>query len=186
MPTREDEVEDSQPLERPPRVAWHGRRDAHYVGYFERQRGAHCGMHALNNAVGRAWQTVEDMHFACDEYLATSRMEGSVEVRAEHARPSGWYSSEVMSKAVDTTSMRQAGRIEYKIILEPLHVNPSTLRGCVGAVVNIRNRHWVALRCDTGVTWLLDSQEHGPQVLSEAEYKAFIRKHKNTFPIFAA
>ena len=71
-----------------------------------------------------------------------------------------------------------AGRIEYKIILKPLRENPSTLRDCVGAVVNIRNRHWVALRYDAGVTWLLDSQEHGPQVLSEAEYKAFIRKHK--------
>ena len=182
---KEDEIEDSLPLERPPRIAWRGRQDACYVGYFERQRGAHCGMHALNNAVGRAWHTMEDMQFACDDYLSSSRMEGLVEVRAEHARPSGWYSSEVMSKAVDTTSMRHAGRVEYKISLEPLHVNPSTLRDCVGAVVNIRNRHWVALRYDAGVTWLLDSQEHGPQVLSEAEYKAFIRKYKNAFPLFA-
>ena len=82
--------------------------------------------------------------------------------------------------------MRHAGRIEYKITLTPLHVNPSTLRGCIGAVVNIRNRHWVALRYDAGVTWLLDSQEHGPQTLSEAEYKAFIRRHKNAFPLFVA
>ena len=183
---KEDDMEDSQPMERPPRVAWRSHRDFHYVGHFERQRGAHCGMHALNNAVGRAWQTVEDMQFACDDYLSTSRMEGLVELRAEHARPSGWYSSEVLGRAVDTTSMRHAGRVEYKMSLEPLKVSPSILRGCVGAVVNVCNRHWVALRYDAGVTWLLDSQEHGPQILSEAEYKAFICRHKNAFPLFVA
>ena len=44
---KEDEIEDSLPLERPPRVAWRGRQDACYVGYFERQRGAHCGMRKM-------------------------------------------------------------------------------------------------------------------------------------------
>ena len=108
-----------------------------------------------------------------------------MEIRAEHATPSGWYSSEVMSQAVNTTSMRNSGRIEYVISLEPLHVNPAIIRGCVGAVVNIRNRHWVALRYDDGV-WLLDSQEHVPQSMSDAEYKAFIRRHRNAFPLFVA
>ena len=70
--------------------------------------------------------------------------------------------------------------------LEPLHVNPTVIRGCVGAVVNIRNRHWVALRCDAGHIWLLDSQEPEPQILSETEYKAIIRRHRNAFPLFVA
>jgi len=183
---REDDVDNSQPMERPPRVAWRGRQDLHYDGYFERQRGAHCGMHALNNAVGRAWQTVEDMQNACDVYLASKRMEGSVEIRAEHARPSGWYSSEVLGEAVNATSMRRVGRVEYIMSLQQLSVNPSILRSCVGAVVNVCNRHWVALRYDAGVIWLLDSQEHRPQALSETEYKAFILKHKNSLPLFAA
>ena len=182
----DDDAEYSQPLERPPRIAWRGRQDFHYMGHFERQRGAHCGMHALNNAVGKAWQTVEDMQFACDTYLASSRVDGFVQVRAEHARPSGWYSSEVLGEAVTATSMRHAGRVEYTMSLQPLKVNPSILRDCVGAVVNICNRHWVALRYNAGVTWLLDSQEQGPQILSEAEYKTFIRRHEHAYPIFAA
>ena len=85
---------------------------------------------------------------------------------------------------VELTSMHHADRVEYRVSLEPLHVNPAIIRGCVGAVVNIRNRHWVAPRCDGGHIWLLDSQEHGPLILSEAAYKAFIRRHKNAFPLF--
>jgi len=178
----DDEEAESQPLERPPRVAW--KRDVSgYAGHFERQRGAYCGMHALNNAVGRSWQTVEDMQRACDDYLASSRREGMLEIRAEHAKPSGWYSIEVMCHAMNTTSMRVAGRVEFVLSLEPLHANPNALRTSVGAVVNIRNRHWVALRKVGEQVWLLDSQEPLPLRLTDAEYKAFISRHRGAFPI---
>ena len=65
-------------------------------------------------------------------------------------------------------------------------MNPKILRddeNCVGAVVNIRNRHWVALRSIDKQVWLLDSQEPLPIQLSDAEYKGFIRRHRNAFPI---
>ncbi len=48
--------------------------------YFERQGpDARCGMHALNNAVGRPWQSADDMAFACDEFLRASQQESSME-----------------------------------------------------------------------------------------------------------
>ena len=176
---------ESQPLERPPRVAW--KRDVNgYGGHFERQRGAHCGMHALNNAVGRSWQTVEDMRLACDDYLASSRREGMPEIRTEHAKPSGWYSIEVMCHAMNATSMRVAGKVEFTLSLEPLHVNPSALRTSVGAVVNIQGRHWVALRKVAEQVWLLDSQEPQPVPLTDAAYKAFVFRHRGAFSVFCA
>ena len=109
-----------------------------------------------------------------------------METRAEHAKASGWYSIEVMCHAMNTTSMRVADKVEYTLSLEPLHVNPKILRddeNCVGAVVNIRNRHWVALRSIDKQVWLLDSQEPHPIRLTDAEYKGFISRHRNAFPI---
>lgn len=183
-PKENEEEGDSQALERPPRIAW--KQNAGYGGYFEKQRGAHCGMHALNNAVGRAWQTIDDMRFALDDYLATTRSEGLSEVRAEHAKPSGWYSSEVMCHAVNTTSMRHAGRVEYVLELQPLHVNVGALRSAAGAVVNIRNRHWVAIRRVANQLWLLDSQEPQALPMSEADLKAFVMRHRAAFPLVRA
>ena len=113
-------------------------------------------------------------------------MEGLVEIRAEHARPTGCYSSEVMTRAIDTTSMQHAGKIEYTMSLEPLSEKPDIIRECVGVVVNVHNKHWVALRYHSGTTWLLDSQEQVSQMLSETEYKMFIRKYENTFLLVAA
>jgi hypothetical protein len=181
----EGEEMESQPLERPPSVAW--KRDScSYPGYFERQKGAHCGMHAVNNAVGRSWQSVEDMQYACDDYLASCRREGVFEVRAEHAKPSGWYSIEVMCHALNTTSMRVAGRVEFVLSLQPLHVNPNVLRTSVGAVVNIKGRHWVALQKVGEQVWMLDSQEPLPLRLTETDYRAFISRHRDAFPIHRA
>ena len=185
----EDDIEESQPLERPPQVAWGDRHSFHNFGYFESQRGVHCGVHALNNAVGSAWLTVEDMQCAYDALFSTPRTDGLVGVRAEHSRPSGWYSYEVLKQAVDATSMRHPGRTAYKISPEQLSMNPSMIRKCVGAVVNIRNMHWVALRhetrpSDAGVIWLLDSQERRPQKLSDAEYRAYVRRHKSSYLMF--
>jgi len=176
--------EHHQLLDRPPHIAWY--RDSQYPGYFERQRGAHCGMHALNNAVGRAWHTVRDMQFACDDFLSMTRRGGLREIRDDHTKPSGWYSIAVMGHAINTTSMRHAGRIEYTLSREPLRITPNIIHRCVGAIVNIRNRHWVAVRFINRVLWLLDSQEYVPQIISDAEYKAFVRKHEHAFPVFVA
>jgi len=146
--------------------------------YFEKQGcDARCGMHALNNAVGKAWQTPEDMDDACDEYLRASQQEGSPEDAREHVASTGWYSSEVMACAATSTSLRRAGRVEYVMNLEPLHVNPERLRSAIGAVVNVGGSHWVAVRSIEGQVWRLDSLAGAPHPLSVGEFKSFVSKH---------
>ena len=67
--------------------------------------------------------------------------------------------------------------------LEPLHVNPEAIVAAVGAIVNIGNRHWVALRSIDGKVWFLDSQEARPKVYSWTTYAAFIKENRGAFCI---
>ena len=146
--------------------------------HFEKQGcDAMCGMHALNNAVGRKWQTPEDMNIACDEYLRASQQEGSSEDAMDHVASNGWFSSEVLACAVTSTSLRRAGHVEYVMNLEPLHVKPERLHSAIGAVVNVGGSHWVALRSIRGQIWRLDSLAGAPQSLSDREYTSFVSRH---------
>ena len=146
--------------------------------HFEKQGcDAMCGMHALNNAVGRKWQTPEDMNAACDEYLRASQQEGSSEDARDHVARNGWFSSEVLACAVTSTSLRRAGHVEYVMNLEPLHVKPERLHSAIGAVVNVGGSHWVALRSIRGQIWRLDSLAGAPQSLSDREYTSFVSRH---------
>eukprot|EP00973_Karenia_brevis_P017764 2440776-Karenia_brevis.AAC.1 len=88
-----------------------------------------------------------------------------------------------MQHIVDTTLMRVAGRIEFVWDNNTLYANPDALRTSVGAVINIQNKHWVALRRIGEQVWLLDSQEPSPHPFTNSEYKAFISKHREAFPI---
>ena len=81
--------------------------------------------------------------------------------------------------------MRRSGVIEYVLSLEPLHVNPGILRTSVGAVVNIRNRHWCAIRQIGHQIWFLDSQESQPLPMTYAEYKTYVFRHRSAFPLRA-
>ena len=154
-----------------------------YPDYFERQEEARCGMHALNNAVGLPLHDANDMTRACEIYLQETAVDGVRESRDMHERPGGWYSSEVMAKAVTSTCMSKLGRVEHVMQLEPLHVNPDALRGSVGGVVNIGNAHWVALRWCKETVWLLDSKEPRPQSLTWSEYVDFVNRHKDAYRI---
>jgi hypothetical protein len=78
------------------------------------------------------------MELSVDNLLETARQEGSREVRADHARSNGWYSSEAIANAITTVSMRNAGRVEYCMRLQPLYITPfDIIHTCVGAIVNI-------------------------------------------------
>ena len=70
--------------------------------------------------------------------------------------------------------------------LEPLYVDSMALRSAVGAIVNVRNRHWVALRFIDEQVWLLDSQNAAPVPLSWAMYESFIRQHRAAYRINVA
>jgi hypothetical protein len=68
-----------------------------YEGFFERQKLAKCGMHALNNSLGFQLCTDDDMTFALEDYIRSSTHEGLHEIRSMHEKRTGWYSSEVMT-----------------------------------------------------------------------------------------
>jgi hypothetical protein len=153
-----------------------------YPGYFERQREARCGLHALNNCLGCEFATEEDLEACLQELLRTLQQEGVPEVRAQHTAVGGWYSAEVLAQAVTQVSMAKRDRVDYVLSLEPLCVNPSAIRSSVGAIVNIANKHWVALRFVQGSVWLLDSQDE-PRQLKWDAFVYFIRLHRDAFRI---
>ena len=157
-----------------------------YNGYFELQCEALCGMHALNNAIGRALHTPDSMSHACDVYVETACHEGFVEERAEHEKPNGWYSSEVLAQAVVTRSLFVAGHVEYVLKLEPLRFNAEALQSSVGAVVNINNDHWVALKWVDDQVWRLDSLKPGPIPMTWQSYVSYIWEHKDAYRIEVA
>lgn len=192
-PAEEDDDEPlSQSLDRPPSLSWHSYDDNPIsprtaAPYFEKQPGAHCGMHSLNNAIGFGFAGVEDMQYACDDFLERCRRDKHPQIRAEHAKPTGWYSPQVLCHALNQTSLRRSGSHEYTLGMQPLVSNPDVLRSSVGALMNIGNRHWIALKyASSGHVWQLDSQELRPISLSWAEYKALARKHHSAFPILNA
>ena len=76
----------------------------------------------------------------------------------------------------------QAGKIQYVFELRPLRETPNEIHTCVGALVNIGNTHWVALKGLSGEIWHLDSQKF-PRKLDEASYRAFLEKHKAAYKI---
>ena len=86
------------------------------------------------------------MDVAVTEFLARCRRDGRFVIRAAHAKPTGWFSDEVLAEALNVVSMMKAGRIEYKMELEPLHKNPQMIHSAIGAIVNYENqdRFWRA------------------------------------------
>jgi len=153
--------------------------------YFETQRDEQCGLHTLNNAVGHAWQTLEDMTHAVYDYMCVMQWEQCPEKLSDHVSRGGWYSLEAMTHAINTTSMKKAGRVEYKLGLEPLHKNPDRIfsPSVMGAIVNKQNIHWVAIRFIEGKLYLLDSQRGRPILMSEREYRHFVKTHVGSFCI---
>ena len=154
-----------------------------YVWYFERQIQSRCGMHALNNALGERLVTPAIMRAACDRYLAMYPTEN----RAENEKPSGWYSMNVMVLAVEIVSKSLAARHErhYGLRWEPLFRNPGVIHQCVGAVANLRQQHWIALKSVDGQIWRLDSLDTAPKSMTELDYSWFIRANRGTYPLYA-
>jgi hypothetical protein len=93
----------------------------------------------------------------------------------------------VVVLAMEIISNSLAARLEkpYDLRLEPLFRNPGVIHQCVGAVANIRQQHWVALRSVDGQIWRLDSLDSAPKPMSELDYSWFIKANRGTYPIVA-
>jgi hypothetical protein len=138
-------------------------------------------MHALNNAIGFMFCTERDLARACEANLR----DHAFDLRDMHVAPTGWYSSEVMATALLITGVWRGA---FQWVMQPLHVDPAVLQAenVAGAVVHLRvKQRWVAMRYWEEEFWLLDSQEE-PQRLSPLEYRSYVKRHRDAFPIIRA
>ena len=140
------------------------------VQFFQRQRAAHCGMHALNNALQGAIFRPMDMKSAAQAYL--QEMRGLDEARHEHIRAGGWYSIQVLYTALFAKGFmldldNRVLAYEQAVLAEGPFVQ------------NWSNVHWVAylLGADSNI-YLLDSMKPGPEVISEAAFAASLVEHE--------
>ena len=137
-------------------------------------------------ALGYRYADDADFEHSLQIFLASSQQEGLHDSPALHSRPGGWYSSEVIAQAISAISMRKAGKVEYDLKLQPLYVDPVLIHRCVGALVNLDDEHWVALKAISGKIWLLDSLKKKPRLLQEGEYLAYVNKRRAAYPIYWA
>jgi hypothetical protein len=156
--------------------------------FTRQQSGGHCGMYALNHALQAEVFTPARMERACDVVIEESRypsVEGiaaAPERRADHARDdgSGWYSDQVLAQAL-------IAHTDYRWHHTPLHVNADliTLPCTEGAIVNVANAHWVALRWDAdgNRVCVLDSTKPEPSFLAFPEYVAYINDWRESYAL---
>jgi hypothetical protein len=159
-----------------PLVAPTGAAPAWGDRYVEQQQEARCGKHALNNVVGSPTFVDEDMEAACSEVLAETG-----DPQDYHLRVGGWYSHSVLGAVLQRTIPPM-----WRMLISPLEATdfPQVLHDdlIIGSVVNMDNHHWIGIAKHRGCLWKVDSKER-PQVLSEGEYKALLRRHPLTFAI---
>ena len=161
-----------------------GAEEPRYPLLFEKQAAMRCGRHALNNALGGevTFQN-SDLTAACDVVIAESWIPddngqlSDPQDRADHELANGWYSEAVLAMTLRRT-------MQYQLLLLPLRDNPNILEDptVAGAIVNLHNAHWVALKRVDGNIWLLDSCRR-PVQLPYEEYLAFVRSNKYSYPV---
>ena len=136
--------------------------------FFQRQEAAHCGMHALNNALGEALFTPAAMMTAAESYL--QEMQGIDDARDEHIRAGGWYSVQVLYTAVFAKGLA----LDFHAPLQTL----DEAQQAAALIQNWSNHHWVAYRWgNDGEIYRLDSMQLGPSKVSEAEFAASMVAH---------
>ena len=150
--------------------------------YFETGRG-YCGLHALNNAVGHHWQTIADIAQASAEYKASMHNEHALDKDVDDADLSESITSEVLCWAIQRASKQTRGGIGVEMKLKPLHQDPDMIYRAYGAIVNVQNKHWVALKAERGVVWKLDSQVMKPCALSAEEYREYVVRYRDAYPL---
>ena len=154
--------------------------DARYPGYFERQREAQCGLHAVNNILGRPFLTAADLRVACDKFLAEMAFEGVVEDRAQHIGPGGFYSEAVLAFALRHFGNAFALDLDRPILPDTAMPLEIFLDDVAGILVNVAQRHWVAVRVCLDDLWMLDSLTE-PERLTLDQLRDFLRRHPSAF-----
>ena len=94
----------------------------------------------------------------------------------DHVAPAGDYSIEVMGMVLRTKAMQDYGRLRWQMA-DRRAMEISDLHGCVGAIVNLLGRHWVAVRSLEGNFLYLDSLEAHPRPLTSEQLAAILLSH---------
>lgn len=157
------------------RQAWGSR-------FFEKQAGAACGQHALNNLLGGPVYTAANMASACDAVLASS---SDPQGASEHRRGAGWYSHSVLGKALD-----MAVPPAYRMLSEPASVSDwdelSSGGNVIGAIVNVRNAHWCSVVHHDGCVFYVDSMQFPPVLIEREEWRSILTEHPTTYLVCCA
>ena len=136
--------------------------------FFQQQEAAHCGMHALNNALGSAVFSPASMEAAVANYM--QEMDGIDYAVEEHIGPGGWYSAQVLYTALFAQGL--ALDMDNRVL------NQQQAHGASTFIQNWRNRHWVAYRWGPdGHIYLLDSMARGPKQITDEEFSASLLLH---------
>ena len=159
--------ENSAPPGRPQRTV--------YRGYFERQQGARCGLHALHNAIGTQLWTQQDVLKLAEEYIAERIEDNSLE-RGETLRAHVDERGENLSIAFMSFLVGRIGNLfpqhpQFDVRGVPdVYVldNPAVI-----AVLQHRPAHWVAYRRQGPDIFLLDSLSE-PIVVTAAEWDGLL------------
>ena len=141
--------------------------------YFERQEGAMCGLHALNNGLGgHTGRRIFTLEHVTDAVVTMQKEFGRDGVEwdiREHVRPGGDYSYALLAWMCQRLQVQSSGREFYKlgeiITLEsPQSQNALRLQEAVGGIVhepqegNPEQGHWTAFTRGRGKQWFaLDS-----------------------------
>ena len=142
--------------------------------YFERQQRAECGRHALNNVLGVAVFTHDDMQTAAEQVIAETNTQHE---RSQHIdRNTGWYSHSVIARVPQNVrevelclTERPATPTDYRFML--------TTAAIRGAIINEHGAHWSAIVKHNEYLWHVDSRSPHPILLAAAGFADLIDKH---------
>ncbi|OLP98797.1 ATP-dependent DNA helicase PIF1, partial [Symbiodinium microadriaticum] len=121
-----------------------------------------------------AWSAPENITHAAEAFLFENRE--LADNMQDHVAPAGDYSIEVMGMVLRTKAMQDYGRLRWQMA-DRRAMEISDMHGCVGAIVNLLGRHWVAVRSLEGNFLYLDSLEAHPRPLTSEQLAAILLSH---------
>ncbi|CAK0808237.1 unnamed protein product, partial [Prorocentrum cordatum] len=158
-----------------------------FTGFFERQRGAHCGMHALNNALGFALLDEGTMEASAHAFIEHAALDGLPQRLRDHMSPSGDYSEAVLAFVLQRCGNSFSLNLNAPVL--PQDAMNIFAPNVVGVVVNQNNAHWIAVKAVSGRIWKLDSAPGDGRSVAEpvlcelSDFQKLLRRHPTAYPL---
>ena len=156
--------------------------------YVETQTNLHCGMHAINNAIGLPYISQTELA----RYAHIVVQEIGTDTARDHMVPGkGYYSHSILAYALN--DKRERGENSFVLTPREIHTSPDCLyqafhadaQGYLvqGALVNMRiENHWFAVVMFNGTIYALDSIDGSTFKLTPEDFSNLISTYP-TFPI---